>query len=190
MTPEQIKAFIQGDVWESITTEIRPSTIKDANGNIKPLYCSRSFIYTPGDRFDLTFINYADPNGRVPLVKMLIKGHIAFGDEHPIAAGAWQLDYTADVAFEVTPLHQGFADLANASRADGIGEWKVNEMQDVIRKQFLVFGIQEGQLFKEYDLIYIDHDMLFNGSRNIDGRGFDTSENRPTNLQIPLVRKQ
>ena len=24
---------------------------------------------------------------------------------------------------------------------------------------------------------------------NIDGRGFDTEQNRPTNLQIPLVRK-
>jgi len=30
---------------------------------------------------------------------------------------------------------------------------------------------------------------LFWGARNIDGRGFDTEANRPTNLQIPLVRK-
>ena len=27
------------------------------------------------------------------------------------------------------------------------------------------------------------------GARNIDGRGFDKEENRPTNLQIPLVPK-
>jgi hypothetical protein len=31
--------------------------------------------------------------------------------------------------------------------------------------------------------------LLFWGARNIDGRGFDTEQNRPTNLQIPLVRK-
>ena len=31
--------------------------------------------------------------------------------------------------------------------------------------------------------------MLFWGARNIDGRGFDKEENRPTNLQIPLVRQ-
>ena len=38
--------------------------------------------------------------------------------------------------------------------------------------------------------VLLDHDMLFWGARNIDGRGFDKEENRPTNLQIPLVRKQ
>jgi len=27
------------------------------------------------------------------------------------------------------------------------------------------------------------------GARNVDGRGFDSEANRPTNLQIPLVRK-
>ncbi len=41
----------------------------------------------------------------------------------------------------------------------------------------------------EYDLVYLNRDMLFWGARNIDGRGFDKEENRPTNLQIPLVRK-
>jgi acetyl esterase len=32
--------------------------------------------------------------------------------------------------------------------------------------------------------------VLFNGSKNVDGRAFDKLENRPTNLQIPLVRQQ
>jgi len=31
--------------------------------------------------------------------------------------------------------------------------------------------------------------MLFWGARNVDGRGFDNEVNRPTNLQIPLIRK-
>jgi hypothetical protein len=31
--------------------------------------------------------------------------------------------------------------------------------------------------------------MLFNGSKNVDGRPFDKPENRPTNLQVPLIRK-
>ena len=50
------------------------------------------------------------------------------------------------------------------------------------------FGLSEGQLFAEYDLIYLFNDMQFWGARNVDGRGFDKEENRPTNLQIPLVR--
>jgi hypothetical protein len=40
----------------------------------------------------------------------------------------------------------------------------------------------------EFDLVYLANDMLFWGARHIDGRGFDTEENRPTNLQIPLAR--
>jgi hypothetical protein len=40
-----------------------------------------------------------------------------------------------------------------------------------------------------YDLIYIYADLLFWGARNVDGRGFDTEDNRPTNLQIPLRRQ-
>ena len=36
---------------------------------------------------------------------------------------------------------------------------------------------------------YLKGDLLFWGARNIDGRGFDAEQNRPTNLQIPLIRK-
>jgi hypothetical protein len=56
-------------------------------------------------------------------------------------------------------------------------------------KAFAPFGLAEGQTFAEYDLIYVYDNMLFWGARNVDGRGFDTEENRPTNLQIPLVRR-
>jgi hypothetical protein len=52
------------------------------------------------------------------------------------------------------------------------------------------FGLAEGKNFMEFDLVYLNHDLLFWGARNIDGRGFDKEENRPTNLQIPLVRKR
>jgi len=52
------------------------------------------------------------------------------------------------------------------------------------------FSLVEGQTYVDYDLIYIYNDMLFNGSKNVDERAFDKSENRPTNLQIPLVRQQ
>jgi len=65
----------------------------------------------------------------------------------------------------------------------------VNKPQSIFGKSFAPFGLVEGKNFMEYDLIYLNRDMLFWGARNIDGRGFDKEENRPTNLQIPLVRK-
>src|SRR5437588_11602102 len=70
MTPDQIKQVIQEGQWVSITTELRPSTNKSATGEIQPFYCSRVFTYSPGDRFACTVMNYADANGKVPLVKI------------------------------------------------------------------------------------------------------------------------
>ncbi len=134
-------------------------------------------------------MNYADPNGNVPLLKIVIKGHNVWGGAHPIAPGAYNPDYIADEASEVTPLHQGFAVAANRFPANGLNRWEVNVMQDLVGKGFPLFSLVEGQTYVDYDLISIYNDMLFNGSKNVDGRAFDKPENRPTNLQIPLVRQ-
>ena len=37
----------------------------------------------------------------------------------------------------------------------------------------------------EYDLVYLRGDLLFWGARNIDGRGFDTEQNRPDQSADP-----
>lgn len=190
MTPEQIKQFIQGGEWVSITTELRPSTNKSPTGEIQPFYCSRVFKYSAEDHFECTVMNYADANGKVPLVKIVIKGHNEWQGDHPLAKDAYKLDYLADEAYEVTPLHQGFADVANRFLSNGLNQWEVNVMQDLTGKAFPLFSLVEGQVYIDYDLIYIYNDMLFNGSKNVDGRAFDKPENRPTNLQIPLVRQK
>jgi len=190
MTVEQIRQCIQGSEWISIAPELRPSITKTAEGDLKPFYCSRSFIFPPGDRFELTFFNYADPYGKVPLVKIVIKGHLVWQGDHPIAPGAQKVDYVADDAYEITPLHQGFADAVNQFPSTELGKWEINVMQDVKGIEFPVFGLTGGQIYVDYDLIYIYDDMLFNGSKNVDGRAFDKPENRPSNLQVPMVRKK
>jgi len=189
MTPEEIRQVIQGGKWVSITTEVRPSANKSPTGDIQPFYCSRVFTYDPGDRFACTVMSYADPYGKVPLAKIVIKGHVAWRGEHPLAPGAYNLDYIADEAYEVTPLHPGFAQVANKFPAKGLNTWEVNISQDLMRKAFPLFSLVEGETYVDYDLIYIYNDMLFNGSKNVDGRAFDKPENRPTNLQIPLAKQ-
>ena len=92
-------------------------------------------------------------------------------------------------SYEVTPLVQESADLLNQVAGRGYARWEVNVTQSVFGKAFPPFGLAEGRNFMEYDLVYLRNDMLFWGARNIDGRGFDKEENRPTNLQIPLERK-
>ena len=191
VTREKIRQAIEHHEWLSIAPEIRPGTVKAANNDIKPLYCSRRFIYPGNDRFELNFINYADAYGKVPLVKMLIIGHIQFGSPHPVAEGSYELDYTADEGFDITILHEGFVQVLNqAPAAEGLNRWELNVQQNVLHKSVPAFGLKADEFFKEYDLIYLMNDFLFNGSRNIDGRAFDKPENRPTNLQIPLIKKK
>ena len=189
MTLEQIKHFISGGQWQSIAPEIRPSSIKTADGSLKPFYLIRQFNYYPGDKFELEIINLADPYGKVPLAKLLIKGHMQWKGEHPIATGAHKVDFIADEGYEVTPLLQGFADVLNQLASRGYTKWEINGTQSILKKAFAPFGLADGQVFSEYDLIYIYNDMMFWGARNVDGRGFDKEENRPTNLQIPLIKK-
>jgi hypothetical protein len=187
MTVEEIKKTLEG-TWVSIAPELRPSSLKNEDGTLKPFYLKRSFNYLAGDKFELEIINSADPYGKLPLSKLLIKGHMVWQGEHPIAKGAQKVDYTADESYEVTPLHQGFVDILNKLAGAEFEKWEVGKTQNILSKAFLPFGLAKGQLFKEYDLIYLYNDMMFWGARNIDGRGFDKEENRPTNLQIPLVR--
>jgi hypothetical protein len=188
MNVNQVKQALVGD-WISVAPEIRPSAAKNPDGTLKPFYLKRDFKYLADDRFQLSIVSSADPYGKAPLARILIKGHMLWRGEHPIAVGAQKVDFIADEAYEVTPLLQGFADVLNKVATDGYAKWEVNAAQSIFGKTFVPFALVQGKNFMEYDLVYLAHDMLFWGARNIDGRGFDTEENRPTNLQIPLVRK-
>jgi hypothetical protein len=161
----------------------------EPDGSLKPFYLKRAFKYQRSDRFELEIVNSADPYGAVPLAQIRIGGHILWQGPHPIARGAQKVDFVADETYEVTPLAQGFADVLNKVASAGYAPWAVNSPQSIFGKAFAPFGLEKGTNFMEYDLVYLRGDLLFWGARNIDGRGFDTEQNRPTNLQIPLVRK-
>jgi hypothetical protein len=184
----KIKQAMLGN-WESIAPEVRPSAAKGTDGSLKPFYLKRTFKYLPSDRFELEIVNSADPYGAVPLARIKIAGHMLWQGPHPIASGAQKVDFVADENYDVTPLAQGFADVLDKVASAGYAPWAVNSSQSIFGKTFVPFGLKEGTNFMEYDLVYLRGDLLFWGARNIDGRGFDTEQNRPTNLQIPLVRK-
>lgn len=189
MTPDQIREFIQSGEWANLTVELRPSVNKTSSRAPQPFYCSCLFKYLAPDRFESTVMKFADSNGKVPLVKIHIEGHNLWRGEHRIAKGAYNLDYVADQAYEVTPLHQGFADAANRLTASGLNHWEIGVAQNVRTKSFPLSGLMDGQTYVDYDLIYIYGGMLFNGSKHVDGCAFDKPESQPTNLQIPLIRR-
>ena len=184
----KVKEAMLGN-WKSIAPEVRPGASKNPDGSLKPFYLKRAFKYQPSDRFELEIVNSADPYGAAPLARIKIGGHMLWQGPHPIASGAQKVDFVADETYEVTPLAQGFADILNKVASAGYAPWVVNSPQSIFGKAFAPFGLKEGTNFMEYDLVYLRGDLLFWGARNIDGRGFDTEQNRPTNQQIPLIRK-
>lgn len=188
MSLEQTKQALAGE-WVSLAPEIRPSATKNPDGSLRPFYLTRNFKYLGNDRFELTIVNSADPYGKAPVARIYLRGHMLWKGDHPIAAGAQKVDFVADEDYQVTPLAQPFADLLNRLAGAAYAKWEVNQPQKVFGRAFAPFGLAEGRNFMEYDLVYLDRGMLFWGARNIDGRGFDKEENRPTNLQIPLVPK-
>lgn len=187
MTTEQVKQQSVGE-WVSIAHEVRPSITKNADGSMKPFYLTRTFKYSEDGKFTLQMINSADAYGKIPLVKIVLKGRTVWQGEHPIASGAQKIDYIADEDYEITPLIKGFADAMNAATSKAFNKWEVNVPQSILGKAFPPFALSEGQIYGEFDLIYILNDMMFWGAKHVDGRSFDKVENRPDNLQIPLVR--
>ena len=142
----------------------------------------------PDNEFDLTATNYIDTIGNTPLVKMFIRVYIEWCSEYLVIEGAQKVDFTPDEEYTVTHLWQCFADVLN-QYTKGFNEWKVNETQSIFQKAFTPFGLLEGQVFKEYGLVYVFNNTMFFGSaRNVDEPGFDKEENRPTNLQILLIK--
>lgn len=88
-TIKEIKEFVKGGEWTSLSVELRPFEDRLGTGKIQPFYVKRIFKYLPNDRFEGTIISYADPFGQMPLVQFTFKGHTLWGKEHPIAKGAF-----------------------------------------------------------------------------------------------------
>ena len=77
----------------------------------------------------------------------------------------------------------------NQIPAEELQPWQLNVAQSLKGTSFAPLGLRKGQDFTEYDLMYVNTGRLFWGVQNVVGRGFEKSENRPTNLQIPMLRK-
>jgi hypothetical protein len=186
MSNDGLKSSLVG-TWMSLAPEVRPS--KNPDGTIKAFFLSRTFVYRRDDHFELSVMNFADPFGKVAIAKIEIAGHMSWRGDHPIAPGAHKVDFVADEAYAVTPLVPPFVDLLDKIASTGYAKWEIGKPQSIFGKSFAPFGLVEGRNFMEYDLVFLAHDLMFWGARNVDGRGFDTEENRPTNLQIPMQRK-
>ncbi len=186
-TLPELQAAIQG-TWISLSVELRPTEDRTGSGHIEPTYLTRSFTYGANDTFTGIITMFGDNYGQMPLFEFEFKGHLVWHGAHPIADGAFSVDYVLDAGFGVTPLNDQAAAMLNAMPAEGVDPFEANVKQDILKKPFPLFNIAEGQVVTDYDLLYLRDGMLFFGAKHVDGTPFDKPERRPHQLQVPLVR--
>ncbi|WP_343486004.1 hypothetical protein [Allomuricauda sp. d1] len=186
-TLEAVKKYALGE-WKSLSVELRPTEDRAGTGKIQPTFLKRHFIYNDDDTFVGTITLFADNYGQMPLMEFEFKGDLKWGEKHPIADGAWNIDYILNKGFAVTPLHEQAAQMLNAGLPEGMSPFELNTKKDILGKAFPMFHIEEGQIVSDYDLIYFKNGLLFMGAKHVDGTPFDKPENRPHQLQIPLER--
>ena len=186
-TLEEVKSYALGE-WKSISVELRPTEDRTGSGTIQPTYLRRHFKYMEDDTFVGTITLYGDNYGQMPLMEFEFKGDLVWGDAHPIATGAWKIDYVLNKGFAVTPLHQQSSQMLNSGLPEGMSPFETNFKKDILGRAFPMFHIIEGQIVSDYDLIYFKNGLLFMGAKHVDGTPFDKIENRPHQLQIPLEK--
>ncbi|MEM7340807.1 MAG: hypothetical protein AAF467_19275 [Actinomycetota bacterium] len=186
-TLAEVRAYAVG-TWSSLSVELRPTEDRTGSGTVEPTWLRRDFVYNADDTFTGTITMFADNYGDMPLMAFEFKGHLNWGGPHPIADGAFEIDYVLDEGFAVTPLHPQAAEMLNAGLVDGMTPFEANVTQDILGKAFPMFNLVEGQTVTDFDLIYFNAGLLFMGAKHVDGTPFDTADRRPHQLQIPLVR--
>lgn len=184
---EAVKAYALGE-WKSLSVELRPTEDRTGSGKITPTYLRRNFKYLPNDKFIGTITLFADNYGQLPLMEFEFKGNLKWGETHPIADGAWKIDYVLDEGFGVTPLNEQAAAMLNQALPDGMTPFENKVKKDILQQAFPMFNIEKGQIVSDYDLIYFKHGLLFMGAKHVDGTPFDKADRRPHQLQIPLER--
>ena len=186
-TLKEVKKYALGE-WKSISMELRPTEDRTGSGTIQPTYLRRYFEYFEDDTFIGTITLYGDNYGQLPLMEFEFKGDLVWGERHPIADGAWNIDYVLNKGFSVTPLHEQSAQMLNSGLPEGMTPFETTVKKDILGKAFPMFHIVEGQVVSDYDLIYFKNGLLFMGAKHVDGTPFDKIENRPHQLQIPLEK--
>lgn len=103
-TLEEVKKYALGE-WQSISVELRPTEDRAGIGKIQPNYLTRQFTYLPNDKFIGKITLFADNYGKMPLMEFEFKGSLKWGEKHPIADGAWKIDYVLDEGFGISTLY-------------------------------------------------------------------------------------
>ena len=87
----------------------------------------------PNDKFIGTITLFGDNYGQLPLMEFEFKGNVIWHDEHPIANGAWKIDYMLDEGFGVTPLNPQATEMLNMALPEGMSAFQNQVKKDILK---------------------------------------------------------
>lgn len=167
--------------WVSLSIELRPQPAPPGSpGGVAPQFLTREFRYGTDGTFFGSIEMYADPDQTLHLTSLEFGGHLVWHGAHPVAAGAYSVDYVCDTTFSITPRTEGSAGMFNGSDQGPQAPFAVG-------RQTSMLG--QGPAIVDHDLLLVRDGLLFMGAKHVDGRQFDSPAARPVALQIPLERK-
>ena len=184
-TLEAVKAYAVGS-WTSLSVELRPTEDRTGSGVVEPTRLTRDFTYHDDNTFTGVITMYVDDYGDVPLLEFEFKGHLNWGGPHPIADGAFVIDYVLDDGFGVTPLNEQAAEMLNAALPEDLEPFASGVKQDILGKSFPLFNIEAGQILTDHDLLYFHSGLLFMGGQASSTEHRSTPRNAgPINFRFP-----
>jgi hypothetical protein len=171
--------------WISITCETRPG----ANGT--KLYLLRDFREA-STHSAATLNFFADAACTVPTFSVFIDGPSIYGERSPSVAGATETDFLFTNALLTARSAAAVQFLNSASPGScGLNPWRINTPQNIfVTGGCSVLEVNFISCPQEYDLVKLDadRDLLFFGARPANDGGPCTPQQRPTALQVPLVK--
>ena len=187
-------ADLQADIvgnWTSIAIELRPQPAPPGSpGAVVPQWLTRQFTYRADGSFVGKVRMYADPQRVAQLSVLEFGGHLRWQGPHPVAPGAFAVDYVCDTVFAITPLAQPVADAFNSNAQNPGAPFAVGRRTSLLSQDIPADGPHGQGVIVDYDLLYLRDGYLFMGAKHVDGSQFDTADARPSALQIPLVKAE
>jgi len=172
--------------WVSISCEWRPSGDPE-----NPAYLTRRWTFDEELNLSARFTFYADSLCEVALFTVGFDGRTELAGFNPVADGALNTNFRLTNLY-LQPDNEGFLEtLIGLDPACGAENWELGVEQEISETGCPQLGfapIDLENLTGENDMIYLRADHLYFGARLLDGSSPLTDEDRPTALQIPLVR--
>jgi hypothetical protein len=163
--------------WVSVGCELRPG----------PQHLKRDITLTETG-WTAIINTFADPACTIPALTLTITGPVIYGEANPLAEGAVESDFVVET-LTVLPQNEFLVDFLNSAEAGSCGEeaWALDVEQDVTATGCVLLGFAELPA-TDYDVTFVRDNYLFAGARPLEGGGFEEPEDRPTAVQVPLMR--